>query len=199
MGENLTIENTAENFETWTSQEFVSNETRPKLLKAGILFVPNIGYREEKGPVFPALTEDIVSYLREHLPKDIALELCVDSDKYKELALYSDHKRLGNFIVTALLFPTFVGVLSSYIYDKYVKADEQKPATVTVVKNIDNSVHNTYINESPKKYQSPTKVMFTITVVDSNGTSKKITYEGNAKDVEQTVKAIKLLQTNDTK
>lgn len=190
MAKNYTTEETSENFETWINKEFISEETRRTLVHTNILFVPTIGYKDEGGPIFPTLTEDIVNYFREHSEEDINLGLCVDIDKYRELALHGDYKRLGNFVVKEIILPVFIGILSSYLYDKFIHKDEQKPQII-IVKEVDNSVHKTHIEGSHKKYHSPTRVTFSITIVSSDGKSKKVTYEGPAKEVKEVLEVFK--------
>lgn len=201
MAENLTIQESTETFESWINREFIPESLRPDLAKASILLVPTIGFREENQPTFPVLTEDIINYFKENLPPDIIAEICIDDEQYLELALHSDYKRIGNFIVKSVAVAVFVNVLSAYIYDKYVKQEEKEPQ-VTIV-NIDNSTHTTIINQSPeptslKKYLEPTKVQFSITVVDSTNTTKEFKYEGEAKDVKTAVDEIQKLWNNDT-
>jgi hypothetical protein len=201
MTDGLTIENSTENFETWIAKDFVSDELKPSLHQTSILLVPTIGFRKQNEPTFPVLTEDLYYYFKENLPKEYSVELCIDESKYLEIALHSNYKRIGNFIVKDIVLPIFIGLLVAYITEKYIRPEEAKPH-INIV-NIDNSSHTTIINEdvkpSPKIYLAPTKVTFSVTVVDTNGTSKEYKYEGEAKDVKVVTEEIKKLWDNDKK
>jgi hypothetical protein len=201
MIDNLTIENTTENFETWINRDFISNELKSSLRQASILLVPSIGFRKEGEPTFPVLTEELFDFLKENLSKDYLVELCIDDSKYLEIALHSDYKRIGNFVVKDIVLPIFVGLLIAYITQKYISPEEAKPQ-INIV-NIDNSSHTTIIDQevkpAPKKYLEPTKVNFSITVVDSSGKSKEYKFEGQAKDVKLVTEEIKQLWENDKK
>ena len=201
MIENLIIENSIETFESWITKDFLSDKTKKSLQRASILFVPSIGFREENVPTFPVLTEEIYNYFQENLPAEIIAEICIDDENYFEIALHSDYKRIGNFVVKAVVIPIFAAVLTAYIIEKYVKPEESQPQ-INVI-NIDNSTHTTIINpepikQAPKKYLEPSMVQFTITVVDSSKNSKEFKYEGKAKDVKTVVDEIYKLWGNDT-
>jgi hypothetical protein len=189
-----------ENFETWIEKDFVSNDTRNSLRQASILLIPTIGFRNNNEPTFPSGTEEFLAYFKEKLPDNLIIDICVDDDKYLELALHSDYKRIGKFLVRTVALSVFLNVFSSYIYDKVVKEEEGKPA-IQIINNIDNSTHDTVIvnpsNAAPKKYLQPSKVKFTITVVDSSGVSKDFHYEGPAKDVKQVTDQIKEFWKNE--
>lgn len=201
MTDNLTVETTTENFDTWISKDFVSEDLKATLRQASILLVPTIGFRRENEPTFPILTEELYSFLKDNLPDEYLVELCVDDSKYLEIALHSDYKRIGNFIVKEVVLPVFVGLLIAYITQKYVAPEEAKPQ-INIV-NVDNSTHTTIIQQAdkpaPKKYLAPTKVKFSVTVVDSSGVSKEYIYEGPAKDVKTVTEEIKQLWDNDKK
>lgn len=196
------VEESKENFETWTSKDFISSEIRESIKSASILIVPTIGFREPNELTFPIGTEDFFQYIKENLPKDFTIDFCINDDDYQELALYSNYRRLGNFLVTTVALGVFLNLLSSYIYDKAIKEDESKPPIQII--NIDNSKHQTIINSTeetklPKKFLEAPKVKFSITVVDTNGTSKDFHYEGPAKDVKNVTEEIKKLWDNESK
>ncbi|QBO59617.1 hypothetical protein [Chryseobacterium salivictor] len=196
------VEESKENFETWTSKDFISSEIRESIKSASILIVPTIGFREPNELTFPIGTEDFFQYIKENLPENFTIDFCINDDDYQELALYSNYRRLGNFLVTTVALSVFLNLLSSYIYDKAIKEDESKPPIQII--NIDNSKHQTIINSTeetklPKKFLEAPKVKFSITVVDRNGTSKDFHYEGPAKDVKNITEEIKKLWDNESK
>ena len=197
------VEQSNENFDTWTAKEFVSEDIRPTLRQASILVVPTLGFRDTNEPTFPVGTEDFLAYFKERLPKEFTIDICVDDEHYQELALHSNYKRIGTFLVSTVALSVFLNILSSYIYDNVIKEEESKPQIQTI--NIDNSTHTTIINpipeipKAPKKFLEPPKVKFTVTVVDTNGVSKDFHYEGPAKDVKTVTDQIKQLWENESK
>lgn len=195
----LTVTDTNENFDTWISKEFVPQDLRDSLSNAAIMMVPFENLREDTGPLFPTGTEELFRYFKENLPKEIQIDICIADEDYQEFAFYNDYKRLGHFIITAIAVPVFVGILSPYIYDNYIKHDESKPQIQIIdnsTKNIDNSTHTTINNHistlADKKYLEPTHIKFSITIVnDTLGTAKNISYEGPAANIDSVLKVLK--------
>jgi hypothetical protein len=196
------VQNSNENFDTWTSRDFVSEELRESLKLASILIIPTIGFRRVNEPTFPIGTEEFLQYFYDKLDSRFTIDVCINDDQYQELALYSNYRRYGNFLVKSAALTIFLNLLSSYIYEKAFSEDESKPPIQIV--NVDNSVHQTNVNSTvetklPKKYLESPKVKFSVTVVDSNGTSKDFHYEGPAKDVKAVTEQIKQLWDDDAK
>lgn len=188
----LTITETSESFESWLSKDFVTEDLRDTLSKASILIIPFEKLRDTPNPLlFPVGTEDILRYFKEKLSQEHVIDICITDADYQEFVFNSDYKRLGNFLVKSVAVPVFVTILSAYVYDKYIKEDNTKPQ----IEIIDNSTHTTINNHistlADKKYLEPTHVKFSVTVVDTTGASKKISFEGPAKDIDTALKALK--------
>lgn len=196
----LTITDSNESFETWLSKDFVTDELKQLVSNASILIVPFENLRDTPNPLlFPIGTEEILRFFKEKLPEGQLIDICITDEDYQEFAFYSDYKRLGNFVVKAVAVPVFVAILSAYVYDKYIKEDNTKPQIQIIDKsthtNIDNSTHNTTINHisklADKKYLEPTHIKFSVTVVDTVGASKNISYEGPASEIDNVLKSLK--------
>ncbi len=196
----LTITDSNESFETWLSKDFVTDELKQLVSNASILIVPFENLRDTPNPLlFPIGTEEILRFFKEKLPEGQLIDICITDEDYQEFAFYSDYKRLGNFVVKAVAVPVFVAILSAYVYDKYIKEDNTKPQIQIIDKstytNIDNSTHNTTINHisklADKKYLEPTHIKFLVTVVDTVGASKNISYEGPASEIDNVLKSLK--------
>lgn len=196
----LTITDSNESFETWLSKDFVTDELKQLVSNASILIVPFENLRDTPNPLlFPIGTEEILRFFKEKLPEGQLIDICITDEDYQEFAFYSDYKRLGNFVIKAVAVPVFVAILSAYVYDKYIKEDNTKPQIQIIDKsthtNIDNSTHNTTINHiskvADKKYLEPTHIKFSVTVVDTVGASKNISYEGPASEIDNVLKSLK--------
>ena len=188
----LTITNSTENFESWIKKSFITDNLRDILSKSSILIVPFDNLRESQNPfMFPIGTEEIFRYFKEKLPEDQLIDICISNEYYQEFAFFNDYKRLGNFIIKSVVVQVFVGIMCSYIYDKFIKEDDSKPK----IEVIDNSTHiniNNHISTlADKKYLEPTHIKFSVTIVDKVGNSKNISYEGPATNIDNVLKTLK--------
>ena len=62
-----TIEESEKGFEYWASREYITAETGEKIRRAPVLVIPDEGFRDRPGPVFPVRTEELFQLLRERL------------------------------------------------------------------------------------------------------------------------------------
>lgn len=196
----ISITDSNENFETWLRKDFVTTELKQLLLNVSILIVPFENLRDTPNPLlFPIGTDEILRYFKEKLPEGQLIDICITDEDYQEFVFNNDYKRLGNFIVKEAAIPFFVGILSTFVYDKYIKEDDSKPQILIIDNSthtkIDNSTHittNNHISKlANKKYLEPTHIKFSVTVVDTSGASKNIKYEGPASDIDNFLKSLK--------
>jgi hypothetical protein len=194
----LTITDSKETFDSWLTKDYVTEELKASLSKAAILIVPFENLRDTPKPIFPIGTEEILRYFKEMLPDEYPIDICITDEDYQEFAFYSDYKRLGHFVIKEIAIPVFVGVISTFIYDKYIKLDETKPQ-IQIIDNstniIDNSTNVTVNNHistlAHKKYLEPTHIKFLVTIVDTTGASKHISYEGPATEIDSVLQSLK--------
>lgn len=187
----LKITDTVETFESWLGKSYIDDELRKTLAKASILIVPFENLRDTKIPPFPIGTDYVLQYFQNHLPQGLTIDICISDDDYQIFEFNSHYRKIGKFVVLAVAIPAFVNVLSSFVYDRFVKPDETKPQ----IQVIDNSTHTTTINHistlTDKKYLEPTHIEFSVTIVTSDGTSKNIKFEGPAIEIDNVLKALK--------
>ena len=188
----LTITNTNETFESWIDKEYVDDNLKSILSKASILIVPFENLRETANPyLFPIGTEDILRFFNEKLSQEQLIDICISDEFYQEFAFYSDYKRLGNFIVKAVAVPMFVSIMSAYVYDRFIKEDDSKPKIEIIDKSTNITINNEISTLTDKKYLEPTHVKFSVTVIDSAGSSKNISFEGPATDIDKAFESLK--------
>ena len=188
----ITINDTNENFETWINKEFVTPDLKKLLNTKSILLVPFKNLRDTSNPLmFPIGTETLLAYFKENLPENQTIDICICDEDYQEFAFYSDYKRLGNFLVKSVAIAAFVNVLSSFVYDQYIKEDDTKPQIQIIDKSTNKTINNHISNLTDKKYLEPTHIKFSVTIVDSVGKSKKISYEGPASEIDSVLKSLK--------
>jgi len=150
--DDVVITDSSENFDTWINREYISEELKNNLRKASILLVPTEGFRERDIPVFPVKSEELFTYIKNRLPSDFKVDICIRDEDYKELALHADSVILADIVVTTIVFPILVNIIGEYIKQKILK------------------------------YREKRRVRVSLTVVDERGKSKNLTYEGNVED-----------------
>ena len=126
---------------------------------------------------FPVGIEEFYTYCKS---KNIDIAFCADGNP-PIIELCSSQIRIGTLIVSYLILPFFVNILSDYIFDKLKNTIPQETQVVE------------------KDYQSEPTVSFTISVVDSCGIVKKdYSYEGPAKDIKEITKHVEELWNGST-
>ena len=187
----LKITDATENFRTWLEKSYIDIELKNELSNASILIVPFENLRDSIGPVFPTGTDYLLQYFQKRLPQEISIDICISDSDYQTFEFNNHYRRIGKFVIKSVAIPIFVGIISSYIYDKYIKSDESEPQ----IQVIDNSSNTTTINHietlTEKQYLEPTHIDFSVTVDSIDGTSKTIEYEGPATEIETVLKALK--------
>ena len=188
----LTINDSNDNFETWLNKEFVTADLKKLLTDKSILLIPYENLRDTPNPLmFPIGTDNILRFFKQNLPENLTIDICILDEDYQEFAFYSNYKRLGNFLVKSVAITVFVNILSAYVYDKYIKEDVTKPQIQIIDKSTNTTINNHISNLTDKKYLEPTHIKFSVTVVDSVGKSKNISYEGPASDIDSVLKSLK--------
>jgi len=177
------VSESSEDFSTWTNQDFISEETRYIIANADILITPLVDFRESAGPTFERGTELILASLRKRLPNDITVDICVNDEDYFELSLNSKYKRLGKFVVTAIVLPIFVNVIADLISEN---SSQKKD------KNID----STAVSKEVPAFMKPATVSISITVVNKDRSSKQIEIEGESSEVIETLRSIDNILNN---
>lgn len=113
-------------------------------------------------PVFPEKTISFYNYLKEKTKdNNIIVDVCIDNENYKELEMHDAVVILSSIILQEPFYSIIVNVISNYIYD-LMKAKGEK--TLTIKTDI---------------------------FVEKDGETRKIHYDGPAKEFNQTMKSIK--------
>lgn len=111
----IQVSESTKNRTYWLSRPFVGPELKKKLEKASILVVPQEGFRDHQGPVFPVKTEELFSFLRERAPKGVEVDICIEDADYRELALHDATIIIGTFLVMSLAVPVAKDMISEYL------------------------------------------------------------------------------------
>jgi hypothetical protein len=97
--------------------EQLTMETRAAIAAAGIVLVPDDGFREYPGPVFPHGTVEFLQFLRDHAPSDTRAAIAAEDAEYKEVVLHSDIVRLATMFVEYVAAPMAVSLIAAYLKD----------------------------------------------------------------------------------
>jgi len=164
---------TQSDFVYWSSLLSLSTELRQSIQQADIVLVPQPGFGDYTGPLFPVRTEELFRHLRQNVPAGLKVELAVEDADYKELALHADIVRIATVLVKWLTAPLAIDLIKDYLK-----------------------------GHLGKRFKSA-EVRFTMIVDQSDGRNKKagqISYEGPADTFESLLKhALDSLGTTHTK
>jgi hypothetical protein len=159
------ITTTNEDFYFWSARDCVPCAQRDEIAHSDILIVPEL-YNTDgatKEWVFPVGTRELVKTVRERSLKRTVV--CSDPAHYRELARHGELLVIGAFVVTSLVAPILVNIVSEVI--------------------------NEHLR---KKRIQDAEVRIEITVVQET-TSRRLRYSGPAKLVDQTLRNNLLLDT----
>ncbi len=124
--------------------EHLTVEMRAAVARASIVLVPDDGFREYGGPVFPQGTVDFLHFLREHAPSGTDVAIAAEAAEYKEVVLPSDIVRLATLFVEYVGAPVVMSLIAAYLKDflgSRFKSAEAR--TAIIVHRKDGSVEQT--------------------------------------------------------
>lgn len=101
----------------WLGQG-LAHENFEKVSSADVLIVPLKDFRSELPFAFHSNTAMFARFLARNLAGQAKIEVLADDDEYIEISLHSKEIRISTIIVTAVVVPLLVNLLSSYIYDE---------------------------------------------------------------------------------
>lgn len=96
----------------WASRPWLTNADDVR--SADVIVVPWENFRENKPALFPEGSGDFYRELSKAVA-DKRLAVAIDRNKYEEIALHADAKRLATLFVTMLALPILTGLLSAKI------------------------------------------------------------------------------------
>ncbi len=154
-------------FETLKKKSYYSESEASK--DANVFIIPEEHLRDGYDILFFENTKNLLRALNDH--GDIKADVPCSEEDFKEIELHSGLLELGTFLVTSFIFPIFVNLVSSFIYDLIKKNDDD-----------------------PKKVKARLKV----NVDKKNGKSIKFEYKGPASTFNSSMKKIEeILEEND--
>jgi len=113
--------------------EHLSAQTWASVEHAGIVLVPDQGFRDEPGPVFPQGTVDFLAYLRDHAPSGTNVEIAAEDAGYKEVALHFDVLRLATLFVDYVGAPIAASLIANYLWEHFGSRFKNAEARASII------------------------------------------------------------------
>lgn len=148
------------NFESIYEKDYIPQKYIEEIKQANVLIIPNEGFRDKKGLFFPECTSEFYQFLKSK--SEIKTEICIDDDEFEKLELHADIVYVATLVVQYTVLPIVTSMIASYLYDKVKSMNKEKDET-----NI-----NVHI------------------IVEKNGKSKKVDYEGSIDNFEKAMKTV---------
>ncbi|PSW86367.1 hypothetical protein [Photobacterium damselae] len=118
---------------SWIEDVSLSSGLKETVENSSILFLPVKNFRGKVDFAFPQGTLDLYNYLKKEIEGTGTVEICIDDERYSEIALYSRKIRFGKIIVNVVFAPLIVGLLTNYMYDQLsVKGEDNVTIAISV-------------------------------------------------------------------
>jgi hypothetical protein len=100
----------------WLSQG-LAQQSLEEVTAADVLIVPLKDFRERIPFVFHQDTITVARFLEKTLAGQAKIEVLADDEEYLEIALHSEEFRFSPMLVSYVVAPLLVGLLTNYVYD----------------------------------------------------------------------------------
>ena len=122
----LTITDSSVTFESALTKPYAPKNVLDELKEANLLIIPNENTGRTMEPVFPETTLDFYEYLKDKAPAEVKTDILASDENFKLLELHSAVLIVAKFIVSVVILPIAVNLVSSYVYDKAKKYHRDK-------------------------------------------------------------------------
>lgn len=95
----------------WLDKPWIEDARRPALVAAGIMVVPTL--HGDEPPTFPVGTGEFLQRLREILDETTPVAVAMSSEGYVELSLHSKAWRLPTLVLSTVVLPVVLGILTN--------------------------------------------------------------------------------------
>ncbi len=132
----LKITDSEINFNLIYEKPYVPQKYINDIKKANILLIPTENSNRYEHPIFPELTLEFLDYVKENTPDDIITDIAISDDDFNRLELHSTAVTVATVIVTSVILPIAIEVISAYLYDKLKqlhRKDNELSAEVNII------------------------------------------------------------------
>lgn len=129
-------------FETILSNFSSNFELKEQLSESNVLIISS--KYEGKYDVFPVGTVELYRYLQENSTDRIKVDIATRDDEYLELAQHSALIELATIVVSEIIAPILLGLITNYIYDKLNSKGSRIKSEIIIVSNDGSSISVKY-------------------------------------------------------
>lgn len=170
-------------FDFWINQDFIPDNLKNDLRNANLLFIPQSFHRRDQEYLtFPVNTEELYNYIIENSQDEIIPNICISSNAYREIALHGYEIYLGSFVVTSIIVPIFISLISEYINRKIYRKNDDPTININItIVNQDNTATEYRIREPYSKFNEIKNDLLTYDKNGKTGNSKQVgnNYDGS--------------------
>lgn len=127
---NVIIEESFITFDSIKNKPFYCMEIDEEIQSADMVVLPS----NEKDVLFPEVTTELFKYLCDS--NSIRISVPVSDNDYKKIEKHCDLIELGVFLVSSVVLPIAINLLSNFLYDKlkiFNKKDDEVNANVEII------------------------------------------------------------------
>lgn len=158
----IDVVDTELSFATIYNKDYMPKEYEEEIKAANILLIPRENFRDKQGLFFPECTDEFMEYMKERENANVKVDICISDEDFIKLELHADIIYIATMIVQWAVWPITTSIIAAYLYDKLKKT-----------------------NKSPKETNTDVNV-----IVEKNGKSKMVHYQGSVENFEKAMKAI---------
>ena len=107
------VSQTGRDREYWATRPWVSGELVQEIRAADVLLTPWENFRDGHPALFPQGTTDFARMLARHLTEK-RIAVAIDTERFEEIALHARQLRWPTIMVTAVLLPLLVNILTEF-------------------------------------------------------------------------------------
>lgn len=127
-----------------------------------VIILPSHGHED----VFYTGTLDILDFLKNN---GLEADIYATDDDYKELGLHSADTWLGSFLISGIILPCFINLMTSYIYDKIKAKDGDNISFQFLIENKNGETKSIRFSGDAKSLE---KVLSTVENISHGNKSK---------------------------
>jgi hypothetical protein len=110
----LQVQDVDFNIDSYLTEYIRDEKLAENIRTADVVLLPHKNFRELEGPFFSEAAVGLYQFLMKKLEEN-KVEICVEEDDYKEIALHDETLNLGIILLNGFILPIVVNVISEHI------------------------------------------------------------------------------------
>ena len=151
-----------------------------ELSHKSIWAIPIKNYHGKEGLFFFGGTREFYMFCQEHTTEQ-NMDFCIEKSEYLEIDLNSVELFLGTFLISSIVIPVFVNLISNFINSKLI--DKNDKLTINIIINNISQDNSTNIYFSGTKKDFEIKVLKTLATYNEKGQTQPPNISGSKVDV----------------